>query len=89
MPTAENSTVQQLVFRCAGPNCGELKAASGHWWLMWPSRQEGVAVLSLCAWNDEMARCEGALSVCGEQCAQKLQSMFMANILEHQSKHSC
>jgi hypothetical protein len=51
---------------------------------MWPSREDGMAVLSICAWNDEIARREGALSVCGEQCAQKLQSMFMANVLEHQ-----
>jgi hypothetical protein len=84
MHTSEKFTVEQLVFRCAGPNCGELRGVSDHWWLMWPSREDGMAVLSICAWNDEIARREGALSVCGEQCAQKLQSMFMANVLEHQ-----
>jgi hypothetical protein len=83
MRASEKSTAEQLVFRCAGPNCGELKGDSDHWWLMWPSREEGVAVLSICAWNEEMARREGALSVCGELCAEKLQSMFMANVLEH------
>ena len=86
MRAPEKSTAEQLVFRCAGPNCGQLKGVSNRWWLMWPSREGGVAVLSICAWNDEMARREGALSVCGELCAQKLQSMFMANVLEHQTK---
>jgi len=86
MPAAEKSSSKQIVFRCAGPNCGQLKGEANHWWLMWPSKEGDVAVLSLCAWDEEIARREAALLVCGEQCAQKLQSMFMANILEHQTR---
>lgn len=86
MRSAEKPPSEQSVFRCAGPNCGQLKGEAHHWWLMWPSKEGNVAVLSLCAWDEEMARREAALCVCGEQCAQKLQSMFMANILEHQTK---
>jgi hypothetical protein len=86
MRAAEKSASGQLVIRCAGPHCGQLKGESDHWWLMWPSKEGAAAVLSLCAWDDEIARREGAIHVCGEQCAQKLQSMFMANILEQQSR---
>jgi hypothetical protein len=86
MRQGKSLTSEQFVFRCAGPNCGRLKGASDHWWLMWPSKIGDVAVLSICAWDDDFARREGALSVCGEQCAQKLPSMFMANILDHHSK---
>jgi hypothetical protein len=76
----------QLVFRCAGPNCGQFKGEANHWWLMWPSKEGEHTVLSLCGWDDEIARREGAIHVCGERCAQKLQSLFMANILEHQNQ---
>ena len=86
MSPVEKSLSEQLMFRCAGPNCGQLKGETDHWWLMWPSKEGNAAVLSLCAWDDEIARREGAIHVCGEQCAQKLQSKFMANILEHQAK---
>jgi len=86
MRTAEKSTSEQLMFRCAGPNCDQLKGESDHWWLMWPSKEGKAAVLSICAWDDDIARREGALCVCGELCAQKLQSKFMANILEHQTR---
>ncbi len=39
-------------------------------------------MLSLCAWDEEIAAREASLYVCGENCAQKLQSKFMANILD-------
>jgi len=75
---------QPLLYRCAGPNCGVLKGESSEgWWLMWPAQNHGRTVLSLCAWDEEIARREATLHVCGEGCAQKLQSMFMANILGH------
>ncbi len=86
MHTETKPSAQQLVYRCAGPGCGQFKGGSDHWWLMWPSKEGKVTVLSLCAWDDEVARREAALFVCGELCAQRLQSMFMANILEHQQK---
>jgi hypothetical protein len=82
MRAPDKTTAKQLVFRCAGPNCGQLKGESDHWWLMWPSKEGNATVLALCAWDEELARNEGAVCVCGEQCAQKLQSQFMANILE-------
>jgi len=41
-------------------------------------------VLYICAWDDEIANREGTLHVCGELCAQKLQSQFMGNIRESQ-----
>ena len=84
MRATEKPEFEQIVFRCAGPNCGQLKGDTDHWWLMWPSKEGNAAVLSLCAWDDEIALREAVLCVCGEQCAQRLQSKFMANILEHQ-----
>ena len=87
MGAAEKPMSEQLIFRCAGPSCGQLKKDTDHWWLMWPSKEGNAAVLSLCAWDNEIARRQGAIHVCGEQCAQKLQSKFMANILEHQTRH--
>ncbi|HLK32978.1 MAG TPA: hypothetical protein VKT29_07800, partial [Terriglobales bacterium] len=64
--------------RCAGPNCGMLKRPGQQWWLMWLSyREDRYPVLSICPWEDHVAAQEGALPVCGELCAQKLQSQFM------------
>ena len=72
----------QTVFRCAGPNCGVLKGQSNHWWLMWTSfTDDNTPVVSLCPCDDHVADKEGAMPVCGELCAQKLQSQFMGNII--------
>ncbi|MBS1849812.1 MAG: hypothetical protein JST79_02785 [Acidobacteria bacterium] len=72
-------------YRCAGPNCGQLKNASDRWWLMWTSIAEfKQPVLYLSSWDDDLAQLEGTLHVCGELCAQKLQSQFMGNIRESQ-----
>lgn len=71
------------LYRCAGPNCGILKGSSDRWWLMWASFGEFQrAVLYLCSWEEEIASKEGTLHVCGERCAQKLQSQFMGNVLQ-------
>lgn len=68
-------------YRCAGPNCGVLKGASDSWWLMWTSFAEFERpVLYLCSWDEAMAQREGTLHVCGELCAQRLQSQFMGNV---------
>ncbi len=49
---------------------------------MWLSYREGTfPVLSICPWEDHVAAQEGAMPVCGELCAQKLQSQFMGNVL--------
>jgi hypothetical protein len=72
-------------YRCAGPNCGTVKTAVDRWWLMWTSFEEHQRpVLHLCAWDEAMAQNEGTLHVCGELCAQKLQSQFMGNIRENE-----
>jgi hypothetical protein len=78
-----------LMYRCAGPNCGTLKGATDHWWLMWTSFIEfNRPVLYLCPWDDEIAQREGTLHVCGELCAQRLQSQFMGNVRENQRSAS-
>jgi hypothetical protein len=72
-------------YRCAGPNCGVLKSSSDLWWLMWTSFAElDEPVLYLCPWDEDIAQKEGTLHVCGERCAQKLQSQFMGNVRENQ-----
>jgi len=77
--------VADAFYRCAGPNCGILKKTSDRWWLMWTSAiNYNQPVLYLCAWDDEIANREGTLHVCGELCAQRLQSQFMGNIRENQ-----
>jgi len=71
-------------YRCAGPNCGTLKRSSDRWWLMWTSFADlSIPVLYLCPWDEEIAQKEGTLHVCGELCAQKLQSQFMGNVREN------
>jgi len=76
-------------FRCAGPNCGVLKGVSDRWWVMWTSIDERkIPVVHLAPWDEELAVREGALPVCGERCAQKLQSQFMGNVLENQARRS-
>lgn len=52
---------------------------------MWTSFGEfNRPTLYLSPWNDDLAAKEGTLHVCGELCAQRLQSQFMGNILENQ-----
>jgi hypothetical protein len=76
-------------YRCAGPNCGVVKSATNRWWLMWTSFGEfHRPVLYLCPWDEEIAQKEGTLHVCGERCAQRLQSQFMGNVSESQPKKS-
>ncbi len=85
MPSDQRKLVGTNPFyRCAGPNCGVLKGASDRWWVMWTSlEQYNAPVLFLAPWNEELAQTEGALHVCGELCAQKLQSHFMGNVLNN------
>ena len=71
-----------FLHRCAGPNCGALKGSSNHWSMMWTAHPAAAApVLSLAPWDEEIAVRESAIPVCGEQCAHKLQSQFMDNLL--------
>jgi hypothetical protein len=82
-----NPPAANLMFRCAGPNCGVLKAAGDRWWLMWTSFAEfNRPVLYLGPWDDDIAQKEGTLHVCGELCAQKLQSQFMGHVREAQMR---
>jgi hypothetical protein len=52
---------------------------------MWTSSEHfDRPSLYLCSWDENIASREGTLHVCGELCAQKLQSQFMGNIRENQ-----
>lgn len=83
----KNIPTPTTYYRCAGPNCGAVKGTSNHGWIMWTS-YEGfdVPVLFLAPWDEKLALREGALYVCGESCAQKLQSQFMGNVRENEEK---
>jgi hypothetical protein len=73
--------------RCAGPNCGVLKGSSDRWWVMWSSFADYESpVMHLAPWDDKLALLEGAMHVCGEGCAHKLQSQFMGNVMENRSR---
>jgi len=86
MATLRNP-VPNLFYRCAGPNCGALKGSTNRWWVMWTSFDElKVPVLHMAPWNEDLALREGALHVCGEGCAQKLQSNFMGNVRENEER---
>jgi hypothetical protein len=64
-----------------------MKGQSDRWWLMWTGRDSaGMPVLHLAPWDDKVAEAEGAVAVCGELCAQKLQSQFMGNLLQQRFK---
>jgi hypothetical protein len=78
--SAANVTPSNPYYRCSGPNCGVLKGSSDRWWIMWASMEDGLPVLHVAPWNEQLAIKEGALHVCGEGCAQKLQSQFMENV---------
>jgi len=76
-------------YRCAGPNCGVLKGVSDRWWIMWSSFDDyEVPVVHLAPWDEKLAAREGVMHVCGEGCAQKLQSQFMGNVLENLARKS-
>jgi hypothetical protein len=62
-----------------------MKSAQDRWWLMWTSiEQFKTPVLYLAPWSEPLAEKEGTLHVCGELCAQKLQSHFMGNVRQSQ-----
>ena len=74
-------------YRCSGPNCGVMKGGSDRWWVMWSSMDDyGLPVMHLAPWDEQLAVQEGAMHVCGEGCAQKLQSQFMGNVLESRGR---
>ena len=76
-------------YRCAGPNCGVLKGASDRWWVMWSSYGDyEVPVMHLAPWDEKLAVQEGAMHVCGEGCAHKLQSQFMGNVMDNRARRS-
>lgn len=87
-PMSENILqIPSSFIRCAGPNCGVMKGLSDRWWIMWSSLDDyGVPVMHLAPWDEKLAILEGALHVCGEGCAQKLQSQFMGNVLANRSR---
>jgi hypothetical protein len=77
------------LYRCAGPNCTQVKGSSDRWWVMWTSlEQYKTTVLYLAPWSEQLAQSEGALHVCGELCAQKLQSQFMGNVLASRKQNA-
>jgi hypothetical protein len=84
-----NQPVANSFYRCAGPNCGVQKGSADRWWLMWTSFGEyNRPLLYLCSWDEEIAQKEGTLHVCGERCAQRLQSQFMGNVRENPLKRT-
>jgi hypothetical protein len=81
--------IPSTFYRCAGPNCGVQKGASDRWWVMWSSISDHEApLMHLAPWDENLAMQEGAMHVCGELCAQKLQSQFMGHVLENQMRRS-
>jgi hypothetical protein len=44
--------------------------------------------MHLASWDEKLAVQEGAMHVCGESCAHKLQSQFMGNVLENRPRKS-
>lgn len=89
MPLENLTPAPQPFYRCAGPNCGQVKNSTDRWWLMWASFEEhNIPVLYLCAWDEDVAHKEGTLHVCGERCAQRLQSQFMGNIRDNQIRRA-
>jgi hypothetical protein len=81
--------ISHSLYRCAGPNCGLLKSSTDRWWLMWTSYGAfNRPVLYLCPWDEEIAAQECTLHVCGELCAQKLQSQYMGNVRQNDLKRA-
>ena len=81
--------IPSAFYRCAGPNCGVQKGISDRWWIMWTSLGDRkIPLMHLAPWDERLAVQEGALHVCGEGCAQKLQSQFMGNVLANRSRRS-
>lgn len=79
--------IPSTFYRCAGPNCGVLKGSSDRWWVMWSSfGDHELPVMHIAPWEEKVAEREGAMHVCGEGCAQKLQSQFMGNVLESRAR---
>ncbi|MEP6643086.1 MAG: hypothetical protein ABJA69_01225 [Acidobacteriaceae bacterium] len=82
-----NKTNEAGFYRCAGPHCGTVKKSGDRWWLLWTSFGDfKQPVLYLCPWDEAIAEKEGTLHACGEMCAQRLQSQFMGNVRQNQTK---
>ncbi len=76
-----------VLYRCAGPGCEQTMVKEDGWWMMWASFDgRTIPSLTLSPWNRELATEEAALPVCGERCAQLLQSHFMGNLQQSQTE---
>jgi len=82
--------IPSAFYRCAGPNCGVLKGSSDRWWVIWssPGSDADLPVMHLAPWDEDLAAQQGVMHVCGERCAQRLQSQFMGAVLENQMRKS-
>jgi hypothetical protein len=56
--------------------CDKTKGDSNHWWMRDPASPSGFFVLSV--WDDTIKDVEGVEHICGEACATKALSKFMA-----------
>jgi len=64
--------------------CSRAAATAG---VMWSSFGDyEIPVMHLAPWDEKLAVEQGAMHVCGEGCAQKLQSQFMDNVLANRSR---
>lgn len=67
---------------CDWEDCESLKGEVNHWWIMC----EQAGWLMLKPWNDELARWPNVMHLCGQACASKAQSEWMAVQVERAQK---
>jgi hypothetical protein len=66
-----------------------MKGSSDRWWIMWSSfGDHDLPLMHIAPWDEELILNEGAMPVCGEGCAQKLQSQFMGNVLANRARRN-
>jgi hypothetical protein len=58
--------------------CRRPKEPTNHWWLIWRDAELNLAPLLICQWDEARAVYAGVFHLCGESCAQKMISKFLA-----------
>jgi hypothetical protein len=73
-----NPYIDQFSVHCAGPNCGHTKLSTNNWYTVRIFPESGELILD--AWDEAIAAQDNSLPLCGEACAIRMVSRFMADV---------
>jgi len=63
-------------YKCDVVGCDQVRKEANHWLLSWTENGRFI----LCEWDDDLAKEEGILHLCGGACALKALANYLARI---------